>query len=158
MKDIDKIKLAFVTIFTALNTALGALAMPFYILVATNVIDYITGISASACRGEAVSSYRGFRGIAKKICMWLLVLVGYITDWLVVAVGHTINLDIGFKCLVAFVVIFWLLANELISILENITDIMGENHMPPFLLKTIKYIKIKTEESVDTIPTENHDK
>ena len=66
---------AFV-LFTALNSFLGGLAIPFYILVGANVTDYITGIVAAVYRGEKVSSEVGLRGIAKKVCMWLLVMIG----------------------------------------------------------------------------------
>ncbi len=114
MKNIDKIKIAVVTVFTALHSWLGVLAVPFYLLVLTNIIDYGTGIYAAVCRGEKVSSDVGFRGIAKKVCMWLLVLLGMIVDFIVVQLGHTVNISFGFDCIVAVAVVFWLLANELI--------------------------------------------
>lgn len=147
MKSIDKIKLVFVSVFTAINGWLGALAIPFYFLLLTNLLDYSTGIVAAVYRGEKVSSARGFQGIAKKVCMWLLVLVGYIIDYMIIAMGQTLHINIGFECLFALAVIFWLLANELISILENIHDIGVP--MPPFLMTVVKFIKEKTEETVD---------
>lgn len=147
MKSIDKIKLVFISVFTAINGWLGALAIPFYFLLLTNLLDYSTGIVAAVCRGERVSSARGFQGIAKKVCMWLLVLVGYIIDYMIIAMGQTLHINIGFECLFALAVIFWLLANELISILENIHDIGVP--MPPFLMTIVKFIKEKTEETVD---------
>lgn len=147
MKSIDKIKLVFISVFTAINGWLGALAIPFYFLLLTNLLDYSTGIVAAVCRGERVSSARGFQGIAKKVCMWLLVLVGYIIDYMIIAMGQTLHINIGFECLFALAVIFWLLANELISILENIHDIGVP--MPPFLMTVVKFIKEKTEETVD---------
>ena len=147
MKNIDKIKGAFITIFTAINGWLGTLAIPFYFLLLTNILDYVTGIVAAACRGERVNSERGFRGIAKKVCMWLLVFVGYIVDYMIIAMGQTLHINFGFECLFAIAVIFWLLANELISILENIHDIGVP--MPPFLMTIVKFIKEKTEETVD---------
>ena len=146
MSELNKIKLMFVAVFTALNGWLGALAMPFYILVGMNIVDYITGIYAAKCRGERVSSEVGFRGIAKKICMWLLVLVGWIVDYIIIAMTAALGVDIGFKCLVAFAVVFWLLANEIISLLENINDIGAP--LPPFLLQLAQMVKDKAEESV----------
>ena len=146
MKNIDKIKAYFVGVFTALTGWLGVLAIPFYILVLTNIIDYGTGIYASVCRGEKVSSLKGFRGIAKKICMWLLVVVAAIVDYMIVALTGTLHIEIGFNNIVAIAVVFWLLANELISILENIHDI--GTPLPPFLMKLVGYIKDKTEDTV----------
>jgi len=153
MKDIDKIKITFVTVFSVVNGWLGSLAIPFYFLLLTNLLDYVTGVVAAACRGERVNSERGFQGIAKKVCMWLLVVVGYIVDYLIIAMGHTLHIELGFQCLFAVAVIFWLLANELISILENIHDIGVP--MPPFLMKAVKFIKEKTEETADVVPSEN---
>lgn len=147
MKNTDRVKLWFVTVLTALNSFLGSLAVPFYILVGANVVDYVTGICAAVYRGEKVSSDVGFHGIAKKVCMWLLVMVGYVLDYCVVAVGHTVNVDISTGCLVSVAVVFWLLANEIISILENISDI--GTPLPPFLLKLVEFVRDKTEESVD---------
>lgn len=146
MRDTDKIKIAFVTVFTAVNGWLGALAVPFYFLLLTNIIDYATGIVAAVCRGERVSSDIGFKGIAKKVCMWLLVLAGHIVDFIIVEMGHTMQIEFGVNCLVALAVIFWLLANELISILENISDI--GTPLPPFLTKLVEMVKEKSEDSV----------
>ena len=146
MKFADKTKMMFVAAFTALNGWLGCLAVPFYFLLLTNLIDYTTGIVASVCRGEKVSSNTGFRGIAKKVCMWLLVLVGYIIDYIFAQLGTAMNVTVGFSSLVALAVIFWLMANELISILENISDVGVP--MPAFLLKLAQFVKDKTEETV----------
>ena len=142
----DKIKITFVAVMTAVNGWLGVLAVPFYFLLLTNIVDYTTGIMAAVYRGERVSSDVGFHGIAKKVCMWLLVLVGYITDFIIVQMGQTMHIQFGFDCLVALAVIFWLLANELISILENIADI--GTPLPPFLTKLVELVKEKTEEKM----------
>ena len=147
MKFIDKVKIVFVAMFTGLNTLLGTLAIPFYILVGANIVDYMTGIMASAYRGESVNSNRGFRGIAKKVCMWLLVAIGYIIDYCIITVGKTIGITLNLTCLVSVAVIFWLLFNELISILENINDI--GTPLPPFLKKIVQYFKEQVEEKAD---------
>ena len=147
MKNIDKIKYTFITVFTAINGFLGSLATPFYILVLTNILDYLTGIGAAVYRGERVSSETGFHGIAKKVCMWLLVLVGYIVDYIIISMGQTMHIEFGFSCLVAAAVVFWLLANELISILENVADIGVP--MPAFLMKAVELVKEKTEYMAD---------
>lgn len=146
MKFIDKFKVGFITVFTAINGWLGALAIPFYILVLTNILDYITGIYAAVCRRERVSSDVGFRGIAKKVCMWLLVLIGLIVDYIIISLTTTLHIDIGFNHIVAIAVVFWLMANELISLLENIHDIGVDI---PWLTKIVVLIKKKTEEAVE---------
>lgn len=145
MTGLEKMKLGFVVFFTAVSSVLGVLAIPVYILVGANIFDYLTGILASIYRGEAVQSYRGLRGIAKKVCMWLLVAVGFVMDYLVSVVGSGMGVDFNISCLVSTAVIFWLVANELISILENISDI--GTPLPPFLMELVKLLKSKTEEN-----------
>ena len=76
--------------------------------------------------------------------------VGYYsyTTWLLIVVfASNIGINLEFKCLIAVAVVLWLLINELISILENISDI--GTPMPPFLLKILDIIKEKTGSSVN---------
>ena len=62
-------------------------------------------------------------------------------DYIIISMGYTMNIEFGFDCLVAAAVVFWLLANELISILENIADIGVP--MPAFLLRAVELVKEK---------------
>ena len=146
MEVIDKIKVGFVAVFTTINTLLGAMAMPVYLLVCVNILDYFTGIAASHCRGEATNSRKGVQGIIKKVCMWFLVIIGFILDYSVVHISSIAGIDIKFNCLIGAAVVFWLVFNELISILENIQDVGTE--LPPFLLKIVELMKGKKEEAV----------
>lgn len=140
----DKIKAAFIAFFSALAGWLGILAVPVGVLIVCNIIDYGTGLAASPYRGQKIDSYRSFRGIAKKVCMWLLVGVGAMLDWLVVYAGDTIGISIPVNFLIACVVAVWLIANEIISILENMVDIGVK--IPPFLLPLVKNIKKQVED------------
>ena len=83
MENIKTIKLAVTGFFALLSSWLGMLAAPMYILVLLNMADYATGFVAARYRGEKRSSEVDFRGIAKKCCMWLLVALGGVLDWLV---------------------------------------------------------------------------
>ena len=140
----NKIKSVFVAFFSALAGWLGILAVPMLFLVLCNLIDYITGLMAGPNRGEKINSYKGFRGIAKKICMWLLVGVGAMIDWLIIYAGNTIGITIPINFLIACIVAVWLIANEIISILENMVDIGVK--IPPFLLPLVKNIKKQVED------------
>lgn len=143
----DNIKRWFIAIGAALSSWLGLLYVPMIVLILCNIIDYGTGLCAAKCRQETVCSYKSIRGIAKKICMWLLVAVGAILDWLLSFAAANIGVTIPFHFLVASVAAVWLIANEIISILENVKDIGAP--LPPFLLKLAKNIKSKTEEAAD---------
>ena len=139
----NKIKTLFTSIFSVIAGWLGILAIPVLILVICNVTDYITGLIASKYRGQVIDSYKGFRGIAKKICMWLLVGIGAIIDWLLIYAGQTAGITLPFTFLIACIVAIWLICNEIISILENIVDIGVE--LPPFLAPIVKNIKKQVE-------------
>lgn len=140
----NKAKAIFTAIFSTIAGWLGILAIPVLILVVCNVIDYITGITAGPSRGEKISSYKGFRGIAKKVCMWLLVLVGALIDQLILYAGDTIGIKLPFTFLIACIVAIWLICNEIISILENMVDIGVK--IPPFLMPLVKNIKKQVED------------
>lgn len=143
----DRLKMIFITMWSALLSVLGILAIPVLLLVSCNIIDYVTGIIAAKYREQNVDSYKGIRGIAKKVCMWLLVVVGAIVDQLLKYASATVGITIPFTFLVACVVAVWLICNELISILENISDI-GVN-LPPFLDGIIKNLKHQVETKAD---------
>lgn len=130
-----------------LSSMLGILYIPVLLLVTCNVVDYTTGLIAAKYRDDGtISSYKSFRGIFKKISMWMLVVVGVVVDQLLKYTTDTIGLKFPFQFLIACVVAVWLICNELISILENIKD-AGVN-IPAFLLPLVKNIKSQTESSV----------
>ena len=139
----EKIKITISGLLAVITAKLGILAVPVYILIFLNIADYSTGIAAAYYKGENICSRKGFRGIAKKICMWLLVAVGVIIDKMLIytaSVAH-INLSVSFMagCFVAI----WLICNEVISILENISDIGVK--VPAFMESILKAIKGKIE-------------
>lgn len=118
------------------------------LMVLCNIIDYATGLMAVKYRKDnTISSYKSFKGIAKKVSMWLLVVVGAIVDELIKYAVQTVGIEVHFNFLIACVVAVWIVCNELISILENIKDI-GVN-IPTFLLPLVKNIKSQTESSVN---------
>lgn len=101
--------------FKAVTTSAGALfgfiwgewSVLLQVLLAFVIIDYFTGLLASGVEGK-LSSKIGFRGIAKKLMIFVIV-----------AVGHLVDQTIGDGHMVRDAVIFFFLGNELLSILEN---------------------------------------
>lgn len=78
------------------------------VLLAFVIIDYVTGLLAAGSKGK-LSSAIGFEGIARKVVIFLLVSVAHLID---VSLGG--NNDIFRDA-----TIFFYIANELISIIEN---------------------------------------
>ncbi len=139
----ERAKTIIVAIWSIIMSALGILAIPVMLLITCNVIDYITGLIASKFRNQEIDSYKGIRGIAKKICMWLLVGVGVIVDQLLSYSADVAGITLPFTFLVACIAAVWLVCNEIISILENINDI-GVT-LPPFLQPIVKNLKKQVE-------------
>jgi toxin secretion/phage lysis holin len=143
---LKRIKELFIVIGTALSAWLGILYVPAMILFVCNIIDYVTGICAAGYRKENVSSYRSFRGIAKKICMWLLIAVGAMLDILLEYAAKNVGISLGGEYIAGSLAAVWLIANEVISILENIRDI--GTPLPPFLMTIAGNIKGKAEDKI----------
>lgn len=141
----DKVKATVIAALSVLMSWLGILAIPVFLLVGCNLIDYATGLLAAKYRQDGgISSYKSIRGIFKKIGMWLLIIVGSFMDILIQYAAECMELGITIPFVVATFVAVWLVVNEMISILENLIDI-GVN-MPPFLMPVVKYIKKQVEE------------
>ena len=77
-------------------------------LIVFAVLDYITGVMC-AIEDKTLSSAVGFRGIARKVIIFMLVGVGHILDTHVVGTGSALRTA----------VIFFYLSNEGLSLLEN---------------------------------------
>ena len=139
----ERIKVMFTALIGMVSSLLGVLFIPVMLLIGTNIIDYVTGLMASPNRGEKLKSYKSIKGIIKKVCMWLLVVVGAIVDQLLKYSAETLGITLPFTFLIACIVAIWLICNELLSILENITDIGIK--LPPFLLPIVMYVKDQAE-------------
>lgn len=143
--NLNHIKFGFATLLGVLSSLLGVLALPVLMVVACNIIDYATGLMASPYRSQDINSYKSIRGIWKKVCMWLLIVVGAIIDQTLLYASDIVGVKMPFTFLVACIVALWIICNEIISILENVKD-MGVN-IPGFLEPLVKNIKSQVEEA-----------
>lgn len=144
MKTENIVKGTVTAVSSFFTSILGILAVPVGLMVLSNFIDYVTGLMACKFRNENISSYKSIKGIAKKVCMWLLVVVGAMIDVLLKYASETVGIALPFTFLVACIVAIWIICNEIISILENIKDM--EVELPVFLEKLTRNIKSQVEE------------
>lgn len=144
----DRIKIVITACMAAVSSFLGVLYVPVCLLVLFNVIDYITGLMAAKNRGQKISSYQGIHGIAKKVAMYLLIMVAWGIDMLLIQTADMLNITNPFKFAIACVVAVWLVLNEALSILENMVDTGVP--MPPFLKPFIQQLKTKVEAETET--------
>lgn len=118
----DKIKAYVIVAFSALFNWFGILAIPLFILLGCNTIDYITGIGAAKYRNpdddRPVKSYKSIRGIFKKVCMYLLIILGWFIDVLI-ETTLTQLIPVTIPPVFAITITCWIIFNEFISILET---------------------------------------
>ncbi|ARJ21170.1 holin [Bacillus mycoides] len=86
---------------------LGGWDMTLQVLVTMSIIDYSTGMIAATVLGELKSKI-GFKGIAKKVVLFLLV-----------GVAAQVDAAVGSNSAIREATIFFFMGNELLSILEN---------------------------------------
>jgi toxin secretion/phage lysis holin len=103
-----KVQIAFTALGGWLGYFLGGMDGLLIALIVFAVLDYITGVMF-AIEDKTLSSAVGFRGIARKVIIFMLVGVGHILDTHVVGTGSALRTA----------VIFFYLSNEGISLLEN---------------------------------------
>ncbi len=109
MKDlIDTLQIIFTAIGMYIGWFIGGFDELLYALVAFVVIDYITGIMVGIIE-KKLSSSIGFRGIFKKMLIFMFVGVGHTIDFYILKNGSAVRTA----------VIFFYLSNEGLSILEN---------------------------------------
>lgn len=104
----NSIQFVFTAVGGWLGYFLGGCDGLLYALIAFVVIDYITGIMC-AIINQSLSSEVGFKGICRKVLIFLLVGIANILDVQVIGSG----------CVLRTAVIFFYLSNEGVSILEN---------------------------------------
>ena len=131
----------FKTIFAALGSAAAYLWGPWdaliIVLLAFVVTDYVTGVLGAATQGKLDSAV-GFKGIMKKVMIFVLVAVGSLLDKIIPAANNAIR---------AAVCMFYI-ANEGLSILEN-AGVLGLP-LPAVLKKWLAQLKKAGEDETTT--------
>ena len=104
----NTVQLIFSAVGGWLDYFLGGCDGLLYALLAFVVIDYITGVMC-AINEKTLSSEVGFRGICRKVLIFLLVGIANILDVQVIGTGSVLRTA----------VIFFYISNEGVSLLEN---------------------------------------
>lgn len=108
---------------------LGGFDIALQSLIVVMIIDYLTGI-ASAIYNKQLSSKTGFIGIIKKFCYLLVVALSVVID----------NLT-GQSGLIRTLVIYFFVANDGISIIENMAEMNIK--LPKKLIESLEQLKKK---------------
>lgn len=132
--------------FAGLLYYLGIVSIPIVMLICAMIIDYVTGMMSAWLNSE-LSSKKGIKGIVKKVSYLALVAVAMIVDWLIFQGLQQINVDLNYSVFFAILVTVWLIINELISVLENLSR-MGVP-IPNFLKKLISKLKASVDREAE---------
>ena len=113
MKEIiDTTQFIFTGVGAYFGWFIGGFDGLIYALAAFVAIDYMTGVMVGIIE-KKLSSSVGFRGIFKKVLIFIFVGIGHTIDFYVLKNGSTVRTAI----------IFFYLSNEGLSILENSSKI-----------------------------------
>lgn len=139
----NTIKAAVMAALAGLSLYFEAILVPILALVLVMAADYATGM-VRAWMTRQLHSRAGVVGIVKKVCYLLVVACGMMVDFILQAtltrVGISYNVTFAFGMMVCI----WLVINELISILENLSDIGVP--MPAFLKRVVARLKVTVEQ------------
>jgi toxin secretion/phage lysis holin len=133
----------FAGVGALLGWYLGGLDGLLYALIAFVAVDYITGLLRAVVE-KNLSSRIGARGIAKKVAIFLVVGIGHLID------AHLLG---GTGAPLRTAVIFFYIANEGVSLLENATAIGLP--VPEQLKNVLAQLHGKTESGTSPAPTED---
>ena len=103
-----KVQIAITALGGWLGYFLGGLDGLLIALIVFAALDYVTGVMC-AIADHALSSAVGFKGICRKVLIFMLVCIGHILDVHVVGTGSALRTA----------VICFYLSNEGVSLLEN---------------------------------------
>jgi toxin secretion/phage lysis holin len=123
----DKVKLVFAAIGGFIGYYIGGVDKLITALIIFVILDYLTGV-VSAWFTKTLNSEVGFKGIVKKVMLFVLV-----------AVAVQVDLVFNTNNVLRSAVVFFLLANEGISILENINKM--DIGIPPIMKKALETMK-----------------
>lgn len=141
MKD-NALKALVSAIMAAAGAYFHELMFPVLILAAVMLLDYVSGMTR-AWASKELSSRIGVLGIIKKLLYLFAVVVAVVVDWVIQTAAAKAGINVGGVYLFGLLVTIWLILNECISILENISELGVP--IPVFLQKMIERLKQTTE-------------
>ena len=106
------------------------------VLIIAMVLDYISGIIKSY-ETNTLSSKVGAKGIIKKFSYFLVIVISFIIDFILC--NYTLNEINLYYPIVSEIIIAWFVINEVISILENVSEIGVP--LPKFIINITSHLK-----------------
>ena len=102
------------------------------------ILDYIAGVTLALLQGK-FDKKKGVQGAIKKLFYIVLVLIGFLLDFVISTVAQDAGLAFTTGGVLGLAVTLYLIGNEGLSILESLVGIGLP--VPPFLQKAFGYVK-----------------
>jgi toxin secretion/phage lysis holin len=102
------------------------------------ILDYIAGVTLALMQGE-FDKKKGVQGAVKKLFYIVLVLLGFLLDFVISTVAQDAGLAFSTGGFLGLAVTLYLIGNEGLSILESLVGIGLP--VPPFLQTAFGYVK-----------------
>lgn len=99
------------------------------------ILDFSTGIIKTLYNGEKLSSKKSYQGILKKISLLIIYACGFIIEYILEINNVSCSINVSTFVSVGICV------NELISIIENTSNINGDTDISKMLLSILKNFK-----------------
>lgn len=132
----NSVQLIFTAVGGWLGYFLGGSDGLLYALIVFVVIDYLTGVMC-AVNDKTLSSEVGFRGICRKLLIFLMVGIANILDVHIIGTGSVLRTA----------AIFFYISNEGISLLENAAHLGLP--VPEKIKKVLEQLHNKAEEDAE---------
>ena len=126
-------------LLSLITIEINELIIPFITLIVIMLLDYITGI-VKAWQKANLNSSIGIKGIIKKVFNIFLVIIGVVLDIIIIYIFPEMQV----KMLFSMMITFYIIINEIISILENINELGIK--IPKFVEKLISKLKNKIDD------------
>ena len=135
MEQLSNERIVFTSMASIGTWVLASFDQAFLVLVCLVLLDYITGI-VKAFVNKDLSSSQGYKGIYKKIGIFVAVCVAFLVD-IIIGTGSTLRV----------VSVYWFVFMEAISILENL-EASGVI-LPDFFITRLRQFKNAVENNTD---------
>lgn len=129
-------------VMAAVGAYCRELIIPVVVLFGVMLLDYVSGMTR-AWMNKEMSSRVGVVGIVKKVFYLAAVAVAVVVDWVIQLAATEAGLNATGIYAFGLLVTVWLILNECISILENISAVGVP--IPTFLGKIIERLKKSAE-------------
>ena len=138
----EYIEYIYSLILTVVTLIFGEHWILFLLYFLLNIIDTLTGWAKARINNKESSSI-GLIGIIKKMCHWIIILIGFLIPICFQEIGRILDIDLSITVFLGWFVLASLIINEYQSILENLVE--AGCHIPQILIKGLEIASQKIE-------------